>query len=147
MHMELRLHPIIVEQRIVNIEQEDRVVRGQAVRDDYDENEVADGEGDLQGRQCQQADQIFGVASASNQSRVERSDHAIMARAISHIAAIRGDGQSPWAVRAHRLNPANTATIGRYTERFDNTTRRHSALAFRSPIRYEMMALYAAQDF
>ena len=39
------------------------------------------------------------------------------------------------------------ATIDGYTDRFYNPTRRHSALAFRSPIQYEMMALATAQVF
>ena len=40
-----------------------------------------------------------------------------------------------------------TATIGGYIDRFHNPTRHHSALAFSSPIKYEMMALAAAQVF
>jgi putative transposase len=38
-----------------------------------------------------------------------------------------------------------TATIGGCTDWFYNPIRRHSALAFRSPIQYEMMAVAAAQ--
>ena len=49
---------------------------------------------------------------------------------------------------ANRVRPRDEATemIGRYIDRFYNPARRHSALAFMSPVQYEMTVTVREND-